>query len=106
MEERSIEQSCVERVAWPDLYHVVVRLLEVLTGVLSGMKVYPDNMLRELLDLRGCYAAAEAKEFLKEHGAVYELSAQDAYDIVQLAAFNVFEPNPRTAESRGLRRFC
>ena len=91
-EERSIEQSCVERVAWPDLFHVVVHSLEVLTGVISNMPVYADNMLLELLELRGCYAAAEAKEKLKELGEHHGLSADDAYGIVQLAAFNIFAP--------------
>jgi adenylosuccinate lyase len=99
-EERSIEQSCVERVAWPDLFHAVVHSLEVLTGVVSKMPVYLDNMLVELIDLRGCYAAAEAKEALKELGRQYGLSAKEAYAIIQLAAFNVFEPHPKALEIR------
>ena len=99
-EERAIEQSCVERVAWPDLFHVTLQALEVLTGVISKMPVYPDNMLLELLDLRGCYAAAEAKEKLKKLGKQHGLSAKDAYGIVQVAAFNVFEPHPEALRIR------
>ncbi len=99
-EERAIEQSCVERVAWPDLFHVIVHSLEVLTGVVSKMPVYADNMLAELVETCGCYAAAEAKEKLKELGESFGLTAQDAYDIVQLAAFNAFEPTPEAREIR------
>jgi adenylosuccinate lyase len=86
-EERAIEQSCVERVAWPDLFHVTLRSLDVLTKVLKGLQVYPDNMLREVHESRGVYASAEAKEFLKAHGFAHE----DAYRLVQLACFLAFE---------------
>lgn len=99
-EERAIEQSCVERVAWPDLFHVVVHSLKVMTGVISNMKVYPDNMLKEIYESRGCYASAEAKEFLKSKGLKLGLFAEDAYRIVQLAAFIAFEPDPATLEIR------
>jgi len=93
-EERSIEQSCVERVAWPDLFHVTIRSLNVLNKTLSGLQVYPDNMLEEILQSRGVYASGEVKEFLKENTADYGLSNEDVYRIVQLAAFNVFKPIP------------
>jgi adenylosuccinate lyase len=86
-EERAIEQSCVERIAWPDLFHVTVRSLKVITAVIKGLQVYPDNMLLEIIDSRGCYASSEAKETLQKLG----LSRDDSYNIVQLAAFNAFE---------------
>jgi hypothetical protein len=57
-------------------------------------------MLLEIIDSRGCYAAGEAKEFLRQHGAAFGLSTEDAYRIVQLAAFNVFEPSPKFKEAR------
>ena len=90
-EERAIEQSCVERVAWPDLFHVTIHATKTMTKVLEGLQVYPDNMLLEIVDSCGCYAAGEAKEFLRHHGATFGLSTEDAYRIVQLAAFNAFE---------------
>lgn len=85
-EERAIEQSCVERVAWSDLFHVVIRSIKNSRRVLSGLVVYKENMLREIFELKGCYASAPAKEFLKENGFPRSI----AYRIVQLAAFNVF----------------
>jgi len=88
-EERAIEQSCVERVAWPDLFHVAVHSANTMLKVLQGLVVYPDNMLLEIIDSCGCYAAGEVKEFLRHHG----FATEDAYRIVQLAAFNAFKPN-------------
>lgn len=94
-EERAIEQSCVERVAWPDLYHVTIRSLRVITIVLDGLRVYPDNMLKEIVESCGCYAISEAKEFLKKKIVEAGLTAEEGYRIVQLAAFNAFKPAPR-----------
>ena len=92
-EERAIEQSSVERVAWPDLFHVVVHSLEAMTKVLKGLNVYPDNMMREIVNSRGCYASTEVKKFLAEKGVAFGLSSDEAYRIVQLAAFNAFSPS-------------
>lgn len=91
-EERAIEQSSVERIAWPDLFHVACRSFEVMNQVISGLKVYPDNMLEEVYEARGVYASAEAKEFLKERLAPLGGGYEDAYRIIQLACFNVFQP--------------
>jgi adenylosuccinate lyase len=99
-EERAIEQSCVERVVWPDLFHVTVHSLKVMTGVINKMKIYPDNMLKEIHESRGLYASAEAKEFLKTKGSKYGLSAEEGYRIIQLAAFIANEPDP---ERLGIR---
>lgn len=99
-EERTIEQSCVERVAWPDLFHVVVHSLKVMSYVLSGLVVYPETMLREVVESRGCYASSEVKEFLKEKLLPYGIDSDQAYRIVQLAAFLLFEPHEREMELR------
>jgi len=87
-EERSIEQSCVERVAWPDLFHVVMQSFKNMIKVLSGLQVFPDNMMIEIINSRGCYASEDAKDWLKEKVAEYGLRHEDAYRMVQLAAFN------------------
>jgi adenylosuccinate lyase len=92
-EERSIEQSSVERVAWADLFHAVVFALGRMRKVLTGLVVYPDHMLQEIVESRGCYASSEAKEFLKREGAAHGIDGEAAYRIVQLAAFNAFEPS-------------
>lgn len=99
-EERAIEQSCVERIAWPDLFHVTVHSLKVMNSVLSGLVIYPDNMMAEIIDSRGCYASSEVKEFLKKHGVGLSLGAEDSYRIVQLAAFNAFAVSDNLLEAR------
>ncbi|NQU77391.1 hypothetical protein HQ544_01705 [Candidatus Falkowbacteria bacterium] len=99
-EERAIEQSCVERVAWPDLFCVVVHSLRTMGRVLKGLVVYPDNMLLEIIECRGCYASGEAKEVIKELGLPLSLTAEEAYRIVQLAAFNAFEPDKEAKSVR------
>ena len=92
-EERAIEQSCVERVMWPDLFHITVHALETTCTVQSGLKVYPDNMLWEIVQSRGCYAASTAKDELKKMGREFGITADDAYRIIQLAAANTMLNN-------------
>jgi len=99
-EERAIEQSCVERVAWPDLFHVTMHSLKTITTVLSGLQVYPDNMMLEIIDSRGCYAAGGAKEFLRQRLAGQGIEAEDVYRMVQLAAFVAFNPTNSVANLR------
>ena len=89
-EERAIEQSSIERGFWPDLFHVVAHALVTMTKVITGLVVYPDNMMREIIDSRGTYASNEAKEFLVKHGSPVGIGREDAYRIVQLASFNAF----------------
>lgn len=92
-EERAIEQSCVERVAWPDLFHVVLRALKVMQKTLSGLTVYSDNMIKEILDSKGTYASSGVKEFLKAELGPLGFGHEDTYRLVQLACFNIFEPS-------------
>ncbi|HNW71886.1 MAG TPA: lyase family protein [Candidatus Paceibacterota bacterium] len=91
-EERSIEQSSVERVAWPDLFHVVARALDVINKVFTNLTVYRGNMLQEIIDSRGVYASSEVKEFLKKHlSEKANLDYEGCYRLVQLACFNAFD---------------
>jgi adenylosuccinate lyase len=87
-EERAIEQSCVERVAWPDLFHVTANSLKKMTKVVDGLVVYEGNILREITDTHGGYAQSEAKEQLKRVASGC-LSAEECYQIIQLALFNI-----------------
>ena len=99
-EERAIEQSSVERVAWQDLFHVTVHSITTMRRVLQGLRVYPDNMLYEIAASRGTYASVHAKELLKELLSPHGYPQNVAYRIVQLAAFCVFSPDE---ESKKLR---
>ncbi|MBI5004401.1 hypothetical protein HZC00_04905 [Candidatus Kaiserbacteria bacterium] len=93
-EERAIEQSCVERVAWPDLFHTMAHMTTVLTKVLQGLVVYPDHMMQEIVESRGTYASDEAKNFLATECASRGVGSETAYRIIQLSSFCVFEPTP------------
>ncbi len=99
-EERAIEQSSVERIAWPNLFHVAMRSLSVLHKVLEGLRVYPDNMLQTIVDTRGTWASGSAKEFLRANLAYLGISPEDAYRIVQLASFLAFAPSPSARKLR------
>lgn len=99
-EGRAIEQSCVERVAWPDLFQVTLRVISVTHRVLGGLVVYPDTMLREIVESRGTFASDEAKDFLAQECAKRAIPAEVAYRIVQLASFCVFYPTGSWARMR------
>ena len=60
--------------------------------IMDGLVVYPDTMMLEIIESRGCYASNEAKESLLELGTPFGLTREEAYRIVQLACFNAFEP--------------
>ncbi|MFY9484663.1 MAG: lyase family protein [Patescibacteria group bacterium] len=102
-EERAIEQSSVERVAWADLCHVTVHSVSTMVRVLEGLVVRPDVMLLEIVESRGTYAASVAKEILEEFGEQHGLTAEDSYRIVKLAAANVFEPSEAARQLRNER---
>lgn len=99
-EERSIEQSSVERVVWPDLFHVVMQSFKNMTKVVSKLQVFQDNILLEIINCKGCWASEDAKEWLMKVGEPYGLTYEDAYRIVQLAAENVHAVSGRRKEIR------
>ncbi len=102
-EARAIEQSSVERVFWPDLFHVTAHALLTMIKVLQGLTVYPDNMLREIIDSHGTYVSNEAKEFLASVGETVGISREDAYRIIQLASFIAFAPTNESLVCRNAK---
>lgn len=89
-ERRDIAQSCVERTAWPDLFHTLMRMLGNVRRTLEGMRVYPENMYREIDASRGTYASEDVKSFLAERLAERGIGADVAYRITQLACWNAY----------------
>jgi adenylosuccinate lyase len=87
-ESRSIEQSSVERVAWPDLFHLTIQTINDFTKVIKNIDVHLDNMIRTIIHSCGTYASDDAKNFLAKEFAKRALPAEDAYRVVQLAAYN------------------
>ncbi|MEZ0286419.1 MAG: lyase family protein [Candidatus Paceibacterota bacterium] len=102
-EERAIEQSSTERVAWPDAFHALIYCLGRIASVLEKEYVYTDNMLLEIKNMGGCYATSRVKTLLKNLGVAYGLAGEEAYRIVQLAAFNVIPvPDPYLPPAQSL----
>ena len=86
--ERDMGQSCVERVEWADIFHIVIYSIKTLSNVLEKLEVYPDNMMREIDDAHGTYAGLAARDFLIKIG----FNDQEAYRIIQTAAWMTLRP--------------
>ena len=85
--ERDISHSSVERITLPDSTILVDYLLHVMTRVISELRVYPENMQRNL-DLTGGLAFSQRVLLeLVETG----LSREEAYDMVQTLAMQAWE---------------
>jgi adenylosuccinate lyase len=80
--ERDISHSSAERVILPDSCGLLDFMLEEMTAVLDGIRVYPDRMLRNLETDGGLAFSQSVLLALVDAGS----SRDDAYRIVQKAA--------------------
>jgi adenylosuccinate lyase len=77
--ERDISHSSVERVIIPDSSILADYMLDRLTGILAGLRVYPDRMKRNMAQSYGLYNSQHVMLRLVEAG----LTREDAYALVQ-----------------------
>lgn len=77
--ERDISHSSVERVVLPDSSILVDYMLARLTGILSGLKVYPERMKKNMALSYDLYNSQRVMLALVEAG----LTREDAYALVQ-----------------------
>jgi adenylosuccinate lyase len=77
--ERDISHSSVERVIIPDSTILVDYMLNRLTGILSGLQVYPDRMKENMGRSFGLYNSQNVLINLTEKG----MTREDAYELVQ-----------------------
>ena len=77
--ERDISHSSVERVIIPDSTILVDYMLSRLTGILSGLQVYPERMQENLNRSYGLYNSQNVLIRLTEKG----MTREDAYALVQ-----------------------
>ena len=77
--ERDISHSSVERVILPDACILLDYMLDLFTGIVRGMQVYPENMQRNLELTQGLVFSQRVLLALIEKG----LSRQGAYKLVQ-----------------------
>ena len=84
--ERDISHSSVERVMFPDATSLCDYMMVRMTGILGGLHVYPERMLRNM-DLTGGLVYSQAVLLaLTETG----MSRDTAYDVVQRNAMRTW----------------
>jgi adenylosuccinate lyase len=84
--ERDISQSSVERVILPDAFLALDYMVQLFTGVMDKLDVYPNRMKENLEGTRGLVASGRVLTALIEKG----MKRQDAYQIVQRNAKRVW----------------
>jgi len=77
--ERDISHSSVERVILPDACTLLDYTLDLFTGIVRGLQVYPENMRRNLELTQGLVFSQRVLLTLIDKG----LSRQEAYKLVQ-----------------------
>jgi len=85
--ERDITHSSVERILFPDATTLLDYMLHRFTGVLSGLIVYPDRMLKNIQMTRGVIFSQRVLTALIDRGS----SREEAYDLVQQLAKKTLE---------------
>ena len=85
--ERDISHSSVERYIAPDATVALDFCLRRLNGLISNLVVYPDNMLRNLNQMKGLVFSQKILLDLTQAG----VSREDSYRLVQRNAMKVWE---------------
>jgi adenylosuccinate lyase len=85
--ERDISHSSVERVIGPDATILMDFMLYRCTGLIENLVVYPENMMRNLNQMRGLVFSQRVLLALAGSGA----SREKAYTLVQRNAMKVWE---------------
>lgn len=85
--ERDISHSSVERIAFPDAFHLAHYMTDRMTRLVRDLRVYPDNMRANLERTGGLVFSQSALGVLLEAG----MDRQAAYALVQAAAMKVWE---------------
>lgn len=92
--ERDISHSSVERVIAPDACIVLDFMLSRFTGLISGLKVFEENVTGNLNRTRKLYASGSVLVALTESG----MTREDAYKKVQAHALAAWESSPDLEE--------
>jgi adenylosuccinate lyase len=84
--ERDISHSSTERIIFPDACLVLDYILSIFTSIMKGLKVYPENMRRNLELTQGLVFSQRVLISLIDKG----LSRQKAYELVQRNAMKAW----------------
>jgi adenylosuccinate lyase len=85
--ERDISHSSNERITFPDSCLVLDYILSIFTSIMKGLRVYPENMRRNLELTQGLVFSQRVLIALIDKG----LSRQKAYELVQRNAMKAWE---------------
>jgi adenylosuccinate lyase len=85
--ERDLTNSSVERIVLPDTFHLVHFMIERLRRILSGLKVFPEAMQRNLRLMGDLVFSEHLMLALVRAG----MSREDAYKVAQRAAAMAWE---------------
>ena len=84
--ERDISHSGADRIAFPDSTGLLAYMLKIFTGVMDGLRVYPERMQANLEQTRGLVFSAKVLNALLAAG----LQREVAYKIVQANAMKAW----------------
>ncbi|MEX2599380.1 MAG: adenylosuccinate lyase, partial [Dehalococcoidia bacterium] len=87
--ERDISHSSAERVILPDACMALDYILDLFTGVVRGLRVFPDRMMTNIESTRGLIFSQRVMLTLVEAG----MSRDDAYRLCQRHAAETWEQN-------------
>jgi adenylosuccinate lyase len=85
--ERDISHSSNERITLPDSCLVLDYILSIFTSIMKGLRVYPENMRRNLELTQGLVFSQRVLIALIDKG----LSRQEAYELVQRNAMKAWK---------------
>ncbi|MBX9577030.1 MAG: adenylosuccinate lyase [Chthoniobacterales bacterium] len=93
--ERDISHSSAERIILPDSCTLLDYMLHLLTKLVEGLHVYPENMARNMEITRGLYGSQAVLLELTDRG----LARKTAYEAVQRAAMHTWKEGVSFATS-------
>ena len=85
--ERDISHSSAERLILPDSCMALDYIMDIFTGVINGLRVYPDRMKQNIEMTRGLVFSQRVMLALVESG----LSREKSYEITQRCAMRSWE---------------
>ncbi|MBN1959581.1 MAG: adenylosuccinate lyase [Deltaproteobacteria bacterium] len=93
--ERDISHSSVERIAFPDAFHLALYMTERMTKLVQNLRIYKEQMQHNLDLTGGLVFSQNALGLLLRAG----MDRQAAYALVQTAALRVWEKQSPTLQA-------
>ena len=95
--ERDISHSSVERIIFPDACHTLHHMLKKMSWLISGLVVFPEQMLENMEKVRGMFYSQAVLLALTDREVVRE----DAYAWVQRCAMRVWDEGVSLRDALG-----